>query len=128
MSDFELLKTGCEGKGEDDYVFTREDGKQVQDFRESWANATTPAGVAEVHDLRRTRARNMRRRGIGRDVITKIGGWKTDSMFRRPTISSANPTCTKPPRPLNRKSQLSHNSATEGKRPEIPSTQDATIQ
>jgi len=29
---FELLKACCEGKGENDYVFTRENGKQVRDF------------------------------------------------------------------------------------------------
>ena len=126
---FELLKACCEGKGEDDYVFAREDGKQVKDFRESWANATTAAGVVglKVHDLRRTGARNMRRRGIDRDVIMKIGGWKTDSVFRQYNILDER-DLHEAAAALDRKSQLSHNSVPAEKKPETPPTQDVTIQ
>jgi integrase len=69
-------------------VFTREDGNQVKDFYDTWRNVTTAAGVPGllVHDLRRTAARNMRRDGTDRDTIMQIGGWKTDSMFRRYNI------------------------------------------
>jgi len=38
------------------------------------------------HDLRRSAARNMRRAGIDRSVIKRIGGWKTEAMFLRYNI------------------------------------------
>lgn len=84
---FDLIKACCEGKEDDDYVFTRPGGKPVKDFRQSWEKATA-AGVPglKVHDLRRTGARNLRRAGVDRDLIMKIGGWKTDSVFRRYNI------------------------------------------
>src|SRR5215813_2042868 len=109
---FELLKACCEGKGENDYVFTRENGKPVKDFRESWRKATEAAGVPGllVHDLRRTGARNMRRCGVDRDVIMKIGGWKTDSVFRRYNIVDERDLEEASDRhDRRRKSQLSHN-------------------
>jgi len=85
---FDLLKACCEGKRDNDFVFTRPDGQPVKDFRASWKRATKIAGVPDllVHDLRRTGARNLRRAGVDRDVIMKIGGWKTDSVFRRYNI------------------------------------------
>jgi integrase len=129
---FELLKACCEGKGENDFVFTREGGNVVKDFRESWKKATMAAGVPGllVHDLRRTGARNMRRAGVDRDVIMKIGGWKTDSVFRRYNIvdeADLHEAATA----LDKKretSQLSHNLPAKEKQPDSKQTQDATIQ
>src|SRR5215467_2288748 len=114
---FELLKACCAGKGQHDYVFTREDGSQVKDFHASWKNVTTAAGCAGllVHDLRRTGARNMRRAGIDRDTIRKIGGWKTDSMFRRYNIvdeQDLHEAAQKIDR-RQEKSQLSHKTPSE---------------
>jgi integrase len=85
---FELVKACCEGKNGDDPVFTRSDGKPVKNFRKSWQNACVSAGVPnlKVHDLRRTGARNLRRAGVDRDIIMRIGGWKTESVFRRYNI------------------------------------------
>ena len=57
----------------------------VKDFRGAWESVTNAAGVPGllVHDLRRTGARNLRRAGVDRDTVMRIGGWKTDSVFRR---------------------------------------------
>ncbi len=85
-----LLTQCVHGKGQDDYVFTREDGKAVKDFRGVWARACEAAKVSELlfHDLRRTAARNLRRAGVAEGVIMKIGGWKTRSVFERYAIVS----------------------------------------
>jgi integrase-like protein len=82
------LLTQCMiGKSADDFVFTREDGKPVKCFRTSWRNVCASAGVKLMfHDLRRTAARNLRRAGVAETVIMKIGGWKTNDMFRRYAI------------------------------------------
>ncbi|HZL52293.1 MAG TPA: site-specific integrase [Terracidiphilus sp.] len=85
---YELLVGCISGKGADDYVFTRADGKRVKDFREQWRNACVAAGVPNLlfHDLRRTAARNLRRAGVAEGVIMRIGGWRTRSVFERYAI------------------------------------------
>ena len=84
-----MFLAGCvSGKGADDYVFTRPDGKAVRDFRELWRNACVAAGIPNLlfHDLRRTAARNLRRAGVAEGIIMKIGGWRTRSVFERYAI------------------------------------------
>ena len=82
---YELLSACIFSKSADDFVFTRLNGKPVRDFRVTWENACAHAGVPNLlfHDLRRTAARNLRRIGIGENVIMRIGGWKTRSVFQR---------------------------------------------
>lgn len=67
----------------DDAVFTRPSGRPVLDFRVTWRNACIHAGFPNLlfHDLRRTAARNLRRIGVGENVIMTIEGWKTRSAF-----------------------------------------------
>jgi len=81
-------------KAADDFVFTRANGKPVQDFRVMWQNACDHAGVPELlfHDLRRTGARNLRRAGVAEGIIMKIGGWRTRSVFERYAIVSRSDT------------------------------------
>lgn len=86
----ELLKLCVFGKTDDSFVFTRSNGKPVRDFRGTWAKACEEAKVPGLlfHDLRRTAARNLRRAGVAEGVITKIGGWRTRSVFERYAIVS----------------------------------------
>jgi integrase len=69
------------------WVFNRT-GVQIKDFRGGWRDACIRAGVPDlnVHDLRRTAVRNMRRAGVPQVVRMKISGHKTDSMERRYNI------------------------------------------
>lgn len=112
------LLAGCiQGKEAADFVFTRDDGKPVKDFRQLWWNVCTQTGLGHMecrkcsqtvtgdecdkckrsdlryvglifHDLRRTAARNLRRAGVAEGVIMKIGGWRTRSVFERYAIVS----------------------------------------
>jgi integrase len=83
-----LLTQCIDGKGPDDFVFTRKRGKAVRYFRKAWANACKEAGVPNLlfHDLRRSAARNLRNSGAAEEVIMKIGGWRTASVFKRYAI------------------------------------------
>lgn len=66
------------------YVFHFE-GKQIGDFRKSWATACALAEVPELlfHDLRRTAGRRLEDAGVPRSVAMRITGHKTESMYLR---------------------------------------------
>src|SRR5262249_27607182 len=66
------------------HVFHR-DGRAIRDFRATWTAACEAVGLPRLlfHDLRRSGARNYRRAQVTEDVIMRIGGWKTKSMFAR---------------------------------------------
>ena len=83
----QLLRHSVEGKAAEAHVFTRGD-KPVRDFRKSWQNLCTAAGVPALlfHDLRRTAARNLRAAGVPEEIIMRIAGWKTSSVFKRYAI------------------------------------------
>ena len=83
----QLLRHCVEGKRPEDYVFTRGD-KPIRDFRKSWENLCTAAGVPALlfHDLRRSAARNLRAAGVPEEIIMRIAGWKTSGVFKRYAI------------------------------------------
>jgi integrase len=83
----QLLRHCVEGKRPEDHVFTR-GNNPVRDFRKSWENLCTAAGVPALlfHDLRRSAARNLRAAGVPEEVIMRIAGWKTSSVFKRYAI------------------------------------------
>jgi integrase len=66
------------------FVFHR-DGRQLGRFDAAWNAACEAVGLPRMlfHDLRRSGARNYRKAGVDEDVIQRIGGWKTASMFKR---------------------------------------------
>jgi integrase len=83
----ELRRQCLQGKRLEDHVFTR-CGKPIRDFRKSWKNLCTAAGIPALlfHDLRRTAARNLRAAGVPEEIIMRIAGWKTSSVFKRYAI------------------------------------------
>jgi len=72
---------------ESPYVFHR-NGRHLVRFDTAWDVACEAVGLPGLlfHDLRRSGARNYRRAGVAEDVIQRIGGWKTASMFKRYNI------------------------------------------
>jgi integrase len=70
------------------WVFCRDDGAPVGDFKKAWATAKRAAGVPGrlFHDFRRTAVRNLIRAGISETVAMKLTGHRTRHVFQRYAI------------------------------------------
>jgi integrase len=82
-----LLRQCVDGKRPEDHVLTR-GAKPIRDFRKRWKRLCTAVGAPGLlfHDLRRTAARNLRAAGVPGEIIMRIAGWKTSSVFKRYAI------------------------------------------
>lgn len=70
------------------WVFCRDDGVPVGDFKKAWKTATKRAGVPGriFHDFRRTAVRDLIRAGIPETVAMRMTGHRTRSVFERYAI------------------------------------------
>jgi integrase len=70
------------------YIFHRSDRSPITSLRGAWETATDAAGYPAkiLHDFRRTAVRNLKRAGVPRTSAMKIGGHKTEAIYRRCSI------------------------------------------
>lgn len=61
-------------------------------FRERLKTAARKKGHPNLlpHDLRRAMVKHLRRLGVPREIIMKIGGWRSESTYRRYAITDEN--------------------------------------
>lgn len=66
------------------WVFHR-NGDPIRDMDDAWRSACREAGLPgrKFHDLRRSAALNLRRRGLSETDVMDACGWKTRAMFQR---------------------------------------------
>ncbi|MGE0363243.1 MAG: tyrosine-type recombinase/integrase [Vicinamibacterales bacterium] len=70
------------------YLFHRDDGTQIRDFKKAWRSACEAAGYPGklFHDFRRTAVRNLERAAVPRSTAMAMVGHKTEAIYRRYAI------------------------------------------
>ena len=72
------------------WVFCRDDGKCLTNFRDPWAAACAKVGIKRIpHDFRRTAVRNLELAAVPRSTAMAMVGHKTESIYRRYSIQDA---------------------------------------
>jgi integrase len=91
---FRRVKKLIEDKGLDDFVFTRQDGKEVRDFRGTWDNLVAglktgsgKGGRVTIHDLRRSAVTRTQTLGIPQSLAKEVSGHLTDEVFSRYVVT-----------------------------------------
>ena len=97
-----LLAACIRGKQHNAFIFTRENGSRVVAPRKAWYALCVRSGLGQfekrpdgktvyeglqMHDLRRSAVRRMRRRGVQEKICMAISGHKTRSVFDRYNIT-----------------------------------------
>lgn len=98
---YERLRVMKRNKGDEDFVFTRDDGSRVVDPRQDWYDLSVVAKLGAYvpakgkngdyqkyvgltpHDFRRSAVKAMKKRGVPDRVVMEIGGWRTRAVFDR---------------------------------------------
>lgn len=97
-----LLAACIRGEQHHAFIFTRENGSRVVAPRKAWYAFCNRSGLGQVekrsdgktvyeglqmHDLRRSAVRRMRRRGVQEKICMAVSGHKTRSVFDRYNIT-----------------------------------------
>ena len=106
----ELARQAVAGKKPDDYLLTRTDGSPVKDFRKRWKSlcCKTELSGLNIHDFRRSAARELRNAGVPESTIVDIGGWKTREMFKRYAITDTKDIAAATAKREQARSEFSH--------------------
>lgn len=133
-----LLKECCDGKGKNDFVFTKPNGQHVSywSFRNCWLKVCRLTGHDGVlfHDLRRSALSNAVKRGVPKKVAMALSGHKTESVFHRYVIIETEDVAEAVDRIERKraenldKTHQTHTTTTTPTQPPSPSTTSNSIQ